>query len=310
MRKYSLLAIVAAIFLLTPAAIWAQEMSPEKAALYTRYYDLKKGGEEGQKQAYEVAKEFLQKYGTDDDQYTKAVKNFVVAYEKLSKQVAFYKAYNSKDYAKTYEIGRQILSTEPEDFSILGTLSRAGYLNAFGGNTSLNSEAVGYVKKAIELVEASKVTKPDPFANIDEARGFLNYGLGYLLRDQSPIEAEKSLIKAGQFDNTKNEPTTYYYLGVAILKGEYDPLANEYQTKNFKGETSESKAMFERLAAIGNRAIDAYARAVALSTKPQDEKLKIKWLEELTDLYKGFHNKSEAGLSELIAGVLSKPFPQ
>jgi len=32
-------------------------------------------------------------------------------------------------------------------------------------------------------------------------------------------------------------------------------------------------------------------------------------LAQLTNLYKGFHDGSDAGLTELIAGVLSKPMP-
>jgi hypothetical protein len=67
--------------------------------------------------------------------------------------------------------------------------------------------------------------------------------------------------------------------------------------------------MFERLITIGNRAIDAYARAIALSTKPQDAKFKNLVLSELTELYKSFHNNSVEGLTDLIANVLSKPMP-
>jgi hypothetical protein len=90
MKKYSLFAIIAVFFIASaPALIFAQEMAPEKAALYTKYFELKKGGEEGQKQAYEVAKEFLQKFGNDDDQYVKAVKTFVAAYEKAQARSAF-----------------------------------------------------------------------------------------------------------------------------------------------------------------------------------------------------------------------------
>jgi hypothetical protein len=67
--------------------------------------------------------------------------------------------------------------------------------------------------------------------------------------------------------------------------------------------------MFERLMGIGNRAIDAYARAIALSTKPEQAKFKNQVLAEVTELYKSFHNNSDAGLTEVIATVLSKPIP-
>jgi len=58
---------------------------------------------------------------------------------------------------------------------------------------------------------------------------------------------------------------------------------------------------------VAERAIDAYARAVALSTGPEQIEAKSKILVQLTALYKNFHNNSDAGLSELIATVLSKP---
>jgi DNA-binding ferritin-like protein len=66
--------------------------------------------------------------------------------------------------------------------------------------------------------------------------------------------------------------------------------------------------MFERVSHLGERAIDAYARAVALSTSPQQQETKNKIFAQLTALYRTFHN-SDAGLNELIATVLSKPLP-
>jgi hypothetical protein len=303
------LIILAVLFSLSPA-VGAQEMPAEKIALYTKYYELKKGGAEGQKVAYEVAKEYLQKFGADSDQYTEAVRKFLAAYDKASREVGFYKAYNAKEYAKTFEIGRQILGTEPENFAILGSLARAGYFNAYGGNKSLNSDAVELVKRALELIDSSKVTKPEPFASFDEARGFLNYVLGFLLQDTSPAQAAAAFLKAAQVGGTKHEPATFYYLGNTILKGEYEPLSEEYRLKHAgKDETPEGKAMFERLIDIGNRAIDSYARAIALSTRPEQAKFKNQVLAEVTELYKSFHNNSDAGLSELIATVLSKPMP-
>jgi hypothetical protein len=309
-NKANLLLFPLLLVVLVCSQVHAQELSPEKIALYTRYYELKKGGAEGQKQAYQVAKEYLAKFGADTDQYTEAVRKFIAAYDKASREVEFYKAYNAKEYAKTFELGRQILSLDPENFVILGNLSRAGYFSAFNGNKSFNADTVTFAKKALELIEANKVTKPDPFNDFDEGRGFLNYVQGFLLQEQSPAEAEAALLKAAQVGGTKNEPTTFFYLGNAILKAEYDPLSEVYQ-KNHAGkdETPEGKAMFERLITIGNRAIDAYARAIALSTKPQDAKFKNLVLSELTELYKSFHNNSVEGLTDLIANVLSKPMP-
>jgi hypothetical protein len=286
-------------------------MSEEKIALYTKYYDLKKSGAEGQKVAYDVAKEYLQKFGNDDDQYTQAVKKFVALYERATLEVNFFKAYNAKEYNKSFEVGKQILNLEPGNFSIMGSMIRGAYLNSYSGNQSLNSEATALARKALPLLDSGNLAKPDPFTSIDDARGFLNFALGWFLKDKSPVEAADGFLKAAQFGSTKSDPSTYFFLGTAIMNGEYERLSTEYTT-NYKGkdETPESKAALKKVLKEGNRAVDAYARAVALSTKPDQEKFKIKVMAELTDLYKGFHNDSVEGLSDLIATVLSKPLPQ
>jgi hypothetical protein len=289
----------------------APQMSEEKVALYTKYYELKKGGAEGQKVAYEVAKEYLQKFGSDDDQYTQAVKKFVALYERATLEVNFFKAYNAKDYAKGFELGKQILNLEPENFLVMGSMVRGAYLNSYGGNQSLNSDATALARKALTLLDSGNVTKADPFTNVDDARGFLNFALGWFLKDKSAVEAADAFGKAAQVGSTKSDPSTYFFLGTAIMNGDYERLSTEYTTK-YKGkdETPESKAELEHVLQVGNRVVDAYARAVALSTRPNQEKFKTKVMTELTDLYKGFHNNSDEGLSDLIAGVLSKPLPQ
>ena len=76
--------------------------------------------------------------------------------------------------------------------------------------------------------------------------------------------------------------------------------------------------MLERIQKLGLQAIDAYARAVALTdparaqgpNQPQfSPTARTKILEQLTALYKSFNNNSDAGLNELVASVLSKPLP-
>jgi acyl-CoA reductase-like NAD-dependent aldehyde dehydrogenase len=99
-------------------------------------------------------------------------------------------------------------------------------------------------------------------------------------------------------------------MGVAILKGEFAQLSAEYNEKyGAKSPSAEQTAMLGRIKHLVERAIDAYARAVALSTKPEQQEARNKILAQLTTLYKNFHNDSDAGLSELISTVLSKPLP-
>jgi hypothetical protein len=221
------------------------------------------------------------------------------------------KAVAAKDYPGTFTVGRQILENEPENFKVLLQLVNAGLLNARAGNKSLDAETIALTRKTIQLVDANKVTDPTPMSSIEDVRGFLNFTLASMLQDSSPAEATAAFLRAAKEGGAyKTDPQTYYLLGATIYNKEYQPLAEEYSTKYAgKDETPESKAMLERINAIANRAIDAMARAVALATKPDQKELKTKWLAQLTDIYKDFHNNSDAGLSELIATVLSKPLP-
>ena len=70
------------------------------------------------------------------------------------------------------------------------------------------------------------------------------------------------------------------------------------------------KAMIEQLNLVVDRVIDAYACAVSLSgSKPNYATHKAEWMKQLTTYSKYRNAGSEAGLSDLIATVLSKPLP-
>jgi hypothetical protein len=99
-------------------------------------------------------------------------------------------------------------------------------------------------------------------------------------------------------------------LGLAILKGEFAQLSTEYnQTFGGKPSSPEQAAMLGRINHLVEQTIDAYARAVAPSTKPEQQAVPTKILGQLTGLYKNFHNNSDEGLEESVASVLSKPMP-
>jgi hypothetical protein len=91
-----------------------------------------------------------------------------------------------KNYLKAFELGRPLLKKEPEDFFLLATATEAGYDNALAGNASLNAETIDYARRANQMIEGGKVTRADPFNNLEMARGFLNSSLGWFLKDLSP----------------------------------------------------------------------------------------------------------------------------
>lgn len=287
-------------------------MDSEKENLYAKFTDFKRNpNPEEQRFAYPTAKEYLRRWGGETDSETKEVRKWVLEYERAMHERELYAAYNAKDYAKTFEIGRPFIRADPEYFFAFAILTEAGYDNFFAGNSSLNAESAEYARRAIQLLENGKVSKADPFKSMEIARGFLNFALGTFVKDEKPVEAAAAFAKAVKSDSPyRTDPAAYHRLGVSILKGEFAQLSAEYNEKfGGKPASAEQSAMMKRLAHLVERTIDAYARAVALSTKPEQQEARNKILAQLTTLYKNFHNNSDAGLNELIATVLSKPMP-
>jgi hypothetical protein len=299
----------------------SQSFDNDKDSRYARFSEYKKSpSPEQQERAYQAAKNFLILYGGDNDYYTKEVKQFVIEYDAKVGQFNLYAAFDAKNYKKTFEIGRPLLESQPDNFFVLGLLSEAGYENALAGNASLNDQTIDYSRRALQLIEAGKVSKPDPFKDIETGTGFLNNVLGSLLKDKEPVEAAAAFSKAVRPKSPyENDPLTYYRLGVAILKGPYAKLSNAYNEKyGAKQSSAEQQAALQQLNLLVVRAIDAFARSVALSdpTRPAatgvtqfTPEFRSKVLAQLTALYKSFHNDSDAGLKELISSVLAKPLP-
>jgi len=309
MRIFKARALLFSLLLLTvaPGGTAHTQQQDEKTSLYQKYETHKRGNAEEQKLAYDSAKEYLSKFGADEDERTRALRKFVSAYDKLLQLDALTK---TKDYAKAFEIGRQILAGEPDNLFVLTKLTEAGLNNAQAGNADLTAEAVTLARRALQLIESAKIKDSSPFANLETARNFFNISLATLLLDSAPDASAKIFLELVHSDEYKTEPSIYYYFGRALLKGDYQKLVNEYKQKyEGKPASSEQKAVLDRLNQVVERIVDAYARAVALSTRPEQQQTKTEVLNQLLPIYKALHNNSDAGLNELIATVLSKPMP-
>jgi hypothetical protein len=296
----------------TNPAMTSTYMDNEKEALYAKFTDFRRNLDpEQQRYAYPTAKEYLRRWGGEKDAETKEIQKWVMEYERAMHGRDLYTEYDAKHYAKVFEIGRPAVKSDPDNFLALSLMVEAGYDNSLAGNGSLNSETTDYARRAIKLIEDGKVSKPDPFKSMEVARGFLNYALGTFVKDENPIEAAAAFMKAVKSDSPyRTDPAAYHRLGVSILKGEFTKLSAEYNDKfGAKQSSPEQTATLQRITHLIEQTIDAYARAVALSTKPEQKDAREKILAQLTALYKNVHNNSDAGLNELIATVLSKPMP-
>jgi hypothetical protein len=281
-----------------------------KAAVYKKFTDNFKGTPDQQKIAYESGKEYLSKYGACPDETDKQiatyVQNWVGKYEKAVVEFNCTKAVNDTP-ATAFQACQQLLSANPDNLKVYLQLVSAGLKNVQAKNKSTNADAANAARRALALVEQGKTSDPwTPFTSQQEAAPGLNYYLGFFTLENSPAEAANYLRKAAQSTSSfAKEPTTYEFLAAAYINSELKTLAAEYKTKyEGKEETPESAALFNKINAVLDRIIDAYARAVALTpagAAQTDRRSK------LATFYKQRHDNSETGLNELIAGILSKP---
>jgi hypothetical protein len=263
--------------------------------------------------AYEAAKKYLAACPTEDTDITKYLKKWVAAYDKEARKLRVQPLlYNEKKYAEAYALGKEILADEPENVRVLIDLGYGGYLATLAKNESFNAESINFARKAIQLIEAGKAPESwGPFKSKDETLAYLYYTIGYLNR-ANPSEALAPFIKAAQFESElKKDPSVYYLIAVGYEGGLYSKLSADYKTRfEGKDETPESKLALENINQVIDRMVDAYARAVALAgNNPKHEAVKKEWMESLTTWYKYRHNQSDAGLTEMLASIMSKPLP-
>ena len=283
-----------------PAWAQAKECNDEfKAATYQKWYDNRK---DKQDVAYQAAKEYLATC-TTEDQYSKALKSFVDAYDSLTAKSKineeFKAAYEGKKWADQIRLGKQIVATDPENSAIYVVMGLAGL-----GDPSLLNESAEYAKKAITMVEAGK---PFAVASKDQALAYLNYVVAKSVIKNTPADAIPYLLKAARYESElKKDWRLYYDLASAYNEGPRAKLTEEYKAKvgPNQTETPESKLVLANLNQVIDRQIDALARAAALADATNKKGI----MDELTDLYK-YRNKSDTGLNELVASVLSKPLP-
>jgi len=308
------LAVLLALSVLALGAqrlVLAQETDdPVKIEIYKRFVDNRQGNPAV---AYKAARDYLQKYNKDKDQYTDYLNKWVMFYERDERKRDLPNLINEKKFAEAYSTGEKILKDEPNYLRAQIDLGYAGYLAASAKNESFNAAALDYARKAISEIEAGKAPADwAPFKGKDDTLAYLNYAVGYLTLKTNPDQSIDALLKAAKYDSDiKKTPSTYYFLAAAYESGPYKTLSAAYQTQYAnKPETPESKAALEKLNTVMDRIIDAYARAIATAgTDPKTDQSRKEWLNQMTTYYKFRHEGSDAGLTEFIAASLQKPLP-
>jgi tetratricopeptide (TPR) repeat protein len=312
----TLLALALVTFGSRQTTVFAQaQVGPEtddtaKIAIYKRFVDNRIPNPAA---AYQAARDYLQKYQKDKDQYVDYLQKWVLAFESEERKNSLPGLINQKNWADAFATGAKILADEPNNLRVQIDLGYAGYLAASAKNEQFNTTALNYARKAIQQIDAGKAPAEwAPFKGKDDTLAYLHYAVGFLTLKTDPSQAIDSLLKAAQLDSDiKKTPSTYYFLAVAYESGPYKTLSTEYQTKYAnKPETPESKAALEKLNVVMDRIIDAYARAIAAAgTDPKTQQNRTDWTAKLSSYYKFRHEGSDAGMNEFIAAALQKPLP-
>jgi len=282
-----------------------------KVDLYTKFIETYKVDRPA---AHHAGKDYLAKYAKDKDQYSDYIQRWVNQYEKEERQKTLWTlVHTQRNFVEAFPVGKVVLAEEPDQLDSLIALGTAGYLAASARNNTFDKDAIGYAKRAIQLIESGKTPVGwEPYKGKDDTLAYLYLTLGVLQLKTAPNETVDAMLKSVQHESdVKKQPFTYFYLAQAYQSGPYAKLSSDFQAKyGGKPETPESKVALDKLNQVIDVMVDAYARAVALAGSDQKYAAsKTAWLGALTPFYKFRHQDSDAGLNEYIAGVVSKPLP-
>lgn len=325
-KLITLFGVLTALSILAPAAVAGRSIdvsdsrqdqcsSEAKAALYDSFL---KHRQSDQAAAYDEAKKYLacpagEKITEAQQKIIDYLKKYSIAYEEGMREVRLIQLiYDEKKYAEAYRLAKDVLAKEPDNLKLLVHLGANGYLLAPLNNQAFNAQALDYARRALQLLESGQTVENwEPLSGRELAIAYLNYTVGTLTLPSEPTSAVTYLIKAAQIETPlKKSPYTYAYIAGAYETGDY-AKQSEYYKSNFAGkdETPESKLALANINQIIDRMIDAYARAVALAgNDPKFASPKSSWNESLRTWYK-FRNGSDAGMSEMVANILTKPLP-
>lgn len=80
--------------------------------------------------AYQAARDYVQRYPKDKDQYTDYLKQWMIFYERDDRKKRLPILINEKNFSEAYRVGNQILADEPDFLRTQIDLGYAGYLAA------------------------------------------------------------------------------------------------------------------------------------------------------------------------------------
>jgi hypothetical protein len=199
-----------------------------------------------------------------------------------------------------FKMASERLAKNPEDLSLLRSLAVIASNEVIKGNNAYAAQGLQYGSKAIELLEADKkpagvddakwaAYKADALPTLYRATGIIAY------KTNDPATATARLEKAAALKST--DPAVYLLLG-DLNYSQYERLAKQYQVMP---AGAEKQAALKRVEAQMDKAIEAYAQAIAVTEG--DAKYQAahdQMRQDLESLYKYRHGGSTQGLQQAI----------
>lgn len=299
----AVVAILVAIFAITGFA--QKERSKEDLLKEIATLSNSSSADDKEK-AYQTAKEFLARFGTEKNDNVKKLRKFVESY----RTSMFFKAVDGNKFQSAFTLGKEILADEPQNVDILINLTYAGYNAMAAGDKSYVDDTISSAKKAEELIEAGTAPKSfAPFKDKPEALAWIYYIEGNLVTTRDKKAGAVSIYKATLFESPIKENALPYNMIALYYEDEYNKLGNALKTKLASKPVNEAEAaaLEERVKQALDLMLDAYARS-SKKADAENAANKDALKSRLAQVYK-FVKKTDEGLSEYVGYITKTPLP-
>jgi hypothetical protein len=224
-----ILAIALASFSSTSIVLGQETEDQVKIDMYKRFTDNRIPNPRA---AYQAGKDYLAKYGKDNDQYAKYISQWVSYFEREDRKLKLpVILYNEKNFAEAYRTGAQILVDEPDYLRTQIDLGYGGYLAATYC-AAATAEAGDTIKKIAQRCNANpeEVSRLNSNAAVDNplptgqavklppaaATTFSKEAMGHAKSAIQLIESGKAPSDWAPFKG-KDDTLAYLYYTVASL---------------------------------------------------------------------------------------------
>lgn len=313
----------------------AQEPDQAQRDMYSRFVEaVNQNTPAAHQNAYNIGREYLQRYGNVENQYVAYVRTFVANYERASRVSQLETALNeaataarannqaeaATKYNQAFALARQMMTGDQPNLRLMVNMAWSG-LNALSSRVTLDqgalNDANNYARRALQMIEGGTELDNNwaPFGNRADTIGWLNYALAVMNYRTRPVEAMTFLRRAAETDSSaKRDPAIYNLMG-GMFEADYAQRREAYQRQCANQEANpQCEAMLNQINQVIDRIVDSYARAIAYANASQNaaryQPQVAQWRETVTNFYRFRHEGSTEGLDAFITGSTTRALPE